>query len=182
MRFAFEETIHHPIDRVYPVLRDRLSEMVPFLESVDSIELLSRTEEADGRLRLLNVWQGNALQAPTVVRPFVTRDLIKWKDHAVWNDPENRVEWRFEAFHLDQLFDAQGANIFTAASDRSTCIEISGSLDVYPERVPGVPRLVARRFGPRIESFVIGLITPNLAQLPGAVEAFLDREDEEVDP
>jgi hypothetical protein len=182
VHFAFQETIHHPIDRVYPVLRDRLAEMVPFLESVDSIEVLSRTEEADGRLRLLNLWQGNARQAPSVVRPFMTRDMVRWKDHAVWNDRENRVDWRFEAFHLDRLFDAQGANVFAAVADRSTRVEISGSLDVYPERVPGVPRLVARRLGPRVESFVIGLITPNLAQLPHAVQEFLDREDKGVDP
>jgi len=134
------------------------------------------------RLRLLNLWQGNARQAPTAVRPFMTRDLVRWKDHAVWNDQENRVEWRFEAFHLDRLFDARGANAFSAVDDGSTRVDISGTLEVYPERVPGVPRLVARRIAPRVESFVIGLITPNLAQLPRAVQEYLDQEDKGVDP
>jgi len=182
MHFAFDETIHHPIERVYPVLRDRLPAMVPFLESVESIEVQTRTEEGDGRLRLLNIWQGSTSQAPSAVRPFMSRDMLRWKDHAVWNDAEKRVEWRFETFHLDRLFDAHGANTFTPAEGGATRIEIAGTLEVYPERVPGVPRLLARRLAPRIESFVIGLITPNLAQLPRAVQAYLDREAEGVDP
>ena len=172
MRFAFDETIHHPLERVYPVLRDRLPEMVPYLESVESIEVQSRTEEADGRLRLLNVWQGNASQAPTAVRPFMSRDMLRWKDHAVWNDAENRVEWRFETFHLDRLFDARGANTFTAVDGDRTRVEISGSLDVYPERVPGVPSLLARRFRGPIEDAIASQIRPNLENLAVSIRAY----------
>ena len=49
-------------------------------------------------------------------------------------------------------------------------------LIVYPERVPGVPRLLAKRLSPAVESFLIELVTPNLKYMPHAVQALLDSE------
>jgi hypothetical protein len=39
-----------------------------------------------------------------------------------------------------------------------------------------VPRLLAKRLQPKVESFLINLVTPNLKYLPKAVQALLDSE------
>ena len=63
-----------------------------------------------------------------------------------------------------------------AAGDDATQIRLTGSLQVYPERLPGVPRILARRVGPAVEKWLMNMVTPNLARLPRAIQALLDSD------
>ncbi|RME21786.1 MAG: hypothetical protein D6806_14075, partial [Deltaproteobacteria bacterium] len=83
----------------------------------------------------------------------------------------------FETFHFDRLFDCGGENRMSATRDGHTLLRIRGKLDVYPERIPGVPRIVARRLKPSIEKFIIDMVGPNLQNLAAGLQRLLDEED-----
>jgi hypothetical protein len=178
--FEYVEHISHPVDKVFEVLQNHLTVLIPRLPGVDAIEEESRVVEGT-TTRITNLWHGNSASAPAPARPFVTRKMTTWRDHAVWDADKREVQWRFETLHFDKLYDCSGVHYFTdeANSDGSVGaqLRITGALSVYPARVPGVPKLVARSVAPMIEQFLIEMVTPSLKELPLAVQGHLDAAD-----
>ena len=168
------DEIAYPLDTVYGVMRDDLPKLVPFLPQVKYIEVLSREDSEPGSIRIVNKWQGTLDQAPRVARPFLKEEMVAWKDHARWVDADHRVEWRFESLVGDRYFDCNGENFFEAVGEGSTRVKITGELKVHPERLPGVPKFLARKVAPAVEKYIINLITPNLRNLAQGVRGYLD--------
>ena len=51
------------------------------------------------------------------------------------------------------------------------------NLEIYPERVPGVPKLLARKFRPQIENVIQKQVSPNLKNLAVSVRRYVaDKE------
>ena len=48
MRIEKEEFLLHSADEVYPLVRERLHELLPHLPGIESIEVLSRTAAGKG--------------------------------------------------------------------------------------------------------------------------------------
>jgi len=176
MDFEFKEPVSYPVDAVYHALRDRLPELPAFLPEIDGIELVERDEHGDGGLSVINIWQGNQRSAPKGVRPFISKKMLAWRDVATWYEDPLRVEWRFETMHFESLYTCSGINYFEAATDNTTIIRLTGSLHIYPDRVPGVPKILARRLAPTIEKWLMNMVTPNLARLPRAIQELLDQD------
>jgi hypothetical protein len=176
LEFEYKEQITYSLDIVYPVVRDRLVDLPAHLPNVDFIDELSRHEKEPGRHHIVNEWHGNSKTAPGPVRPFLSDAMTNWRDYALWNDDEYSVRWRFETTYFERLYTCEGVNYFEENDIGGTQIRLTGELIVYPERVPGVPRLLAKRLQPKVESFLINLVTPNLKYLPKAVQALLDSE------
>ncbi|MBN2496266.1 MAG: hypothetical protein JXR96_16860 [Deltaproteobacteria bacterium] len=174
--FCEQVVIAHPIERVYSTLRDRLAELVAYTPALESVETLERSEPEPGRVHLVNRWQANRSAAPKIVRPFMTRSLLSWKDVAEWDQASWSTRWRFETFHFDKLFDCEGHNCYEEV-EGGTRFTMNGSLSVYPERMPGVPRTMAKRLGPRVERFILKLVRPNLTALIHGLQGFLDQAD-----
>ncbi len=175
MKLHTESIVTHPLEKVWETMRDRLPELTPFLSGAESIEVAEREELGPGKVRMLNLWQGNKSVAPKAVRPFLTKGLLRWKDHAEWDDQTRQVHWRFETFHFDKLFDCRGENLFETTAEGHTKITIAGNLDIYPERMPGVPKFLARKLKPKIENFISKLVGSNLADLANGLQKFLDQ-------
>ena len=173
MEFAIDEVIAGQIDAVFAVMRDRLVELVPFLPEVQSIEVLEREDLGPGRLRFVNLWQGKPDAAPKAVRPFISGNMLRWKDHAQWDEAAKKVQWRLEPFHFGTLFECRGEDLFAALPDGRTKMMIKGTLNIYPERVPGVPSFLAKRLRPDVEKFVMNLVTPNLRGIAGGITKYL---------
>ncbi len=177
MQFEFEETIPGPIDRVYDMLRDRLTDLVPYLEAIDSIEVLERDDDDDGQTKIVNLWKGNARLMPLMARPFVTKAMTKWKDHATWGERERTIEWWFEPAKFSSLFTCTGLTRLENLGDETTLFHIKGELDVYADRVPGVGKRMAKKLGPTIEKWAIKKVRPNLMQVPKALQSFFAEEE-----
>ena len=45
MEFRIENNLSHPVDKVFEAYRDRLPDLVPFLDEIEAIEVLDRKEE-----------------------------------------------------------------------------------------------------------------------------------------
>ncbi len=176
MKFEFSATIDGPLARVEPLLRDRLPELVPFLLTVKAIELLERTTPNPGEIYMLRLWEGNRKMMPPIARPFVTRSMRLWKDHAHWFEEDLRIEWRFEPFRFKKLFTCSGTNYIDDLGDDTTRVRMTGELVVHATRVPGIGMRLAKRLAPRIERWIIATIEPNLLQVPHAVQALFEAE------
>lgn len=177
MDFEYSEIVTYPQAVVYPTLRDDMSELLPYLPNVDEVEVIERHPPEDGTQRIVNKWFGNNESAPAAVRKLVSRDMITWIDHALWKDAESHVEWRMETVKFDGLFDCSGVNHFDDVGDGQTRIRITGSIQIYPDRIPGVPRFLARKLQGPIERYMIDSITPNLAAMPSAIQRYLDSKN-----
>jgi len=173
MDFQFDEVIGFSAERVYSALRDRTPELVPYLPEVDRIETVERVTQEDGRLRLTNVWQGNKKSAPFAARPFLTKQMMQWRDVATWDEAERRLHWKFETMHFESLFQCEGTNYFESVDDGSCKLRVTGTLETYPERVPGVSNTMGRRLAPKADRWLINMLMPNISRLPGAINALL---------
>ena len=173
MQFHFDERIEFPAPMVYETLRDRTPDLVPYLPEVDSIRTTSREQLPAGHLRLINIWQGNRRSAPFVARPFLSRDMLQWKDTAVWNDTDLSLQWCFETTYMESLFSCNGKNYFEALSPTTCQFHVTGTLETFPSRIPGISVKLGQKVAPKAEEWLIDLIMPNIARMPGALTALL---------
>ncbi len=176
MNFEYSEIVTHPLDVIYPLLRDDMASLLPYLPDVKQVEVLERDPPADGKHRIVNKWYGDSSNAPAAIRPFVTDDMVTWIDHARWIDAQSHVHWRMETASLHGLYDCRGTNYLEDMGDGTTRIRLTGALEIYPEKVPGLPKFMAKRLRPHIERYLSHAITPNLQGMPRAVQRYLDEQ------
>ena len=173
MDFKVSEIINHPLEQVFAVYRDEMVSLVPYMPNVDAIEVVDR-QEADGEVKLVNRWKVSG-SIPRAVRPFFSDDMLAYLDHAHWVEAERQVSWFFELNALGDAVDCRGTNYFTAASEGSTELILTGNLKVDLAKVRGVPRFL-RGFAPKIEAFVLERVKPNLSGVAQAVEQYLNEK------
>lgn len=174
MDFQCADEIGHPAGSVLRLLRDDMPAIVPYLSDVDEIRVVERTDEPGG-VRLVNTWRASTSAAPAAVQRFVTPDLVTWNDHAFWPEGASRAEWRLEPRVGGRLFECTGTtSVLPGAREGTTRLEIRGALRIYPERVPGVPRLLAGTLRPRVEAFIVAMIVPNMKSLARGVQGYFD--------
>jgi hypothetical protein len=172
MEFRIAEIIRHPRERVYCAYRNHLTDLVSYLPNVDSIETLER-EQTDQGIRMLNRWKINAA-IPRVVRPFLHEKMMTYLDQANWLDQEHKVNWRNEIGLFPEAIDCHGTNFFNEGPHPDTTeVALTGRLDIDLSGIRGVPRML-HGFAPKVESFILNLVRPNLVAVARAVGRFLD--------
>lgn len=87
-----------------------------------------------------------------------------------------RAEWRLEPTIGGRLFECTGTTSMLAAGDDRCRIKIEGEINVYPDRLPGVPRLLASRIRGPVEQFIVNMIVPNLQSMARGVQAYFDAQ------
>jgi len=172
MKIHSVSPVHHPQEQVYRAYRDRLSEIAAYIPDIKEITVVSR-EEADGVVRLHNVWVAQR-EIPRVLQVVVKPEMLRWDDHATWKDAESCCDWVLRLRVFTESVRCRGTNRFQADGPRRCRVLLDGDLDIALERVPGVPSLLARRIGPQVERFFVSLITPNLERVNQSLERFLD--------
>lgn len=174
MEFECTDDVGYPSEAVYRLIRDDMTAIVPYLKDVDAIEVLERKEEPGG-LRLVNLWRGSVSAAPSIVQKFMTPDLVTWTDHAFWPKERTHAEWRLEPRVGGKLFECTGTTAVLKGAQEGACrIQVKGRLSVYPERLPGVPRLLANTIRSKVEGFIVSMIVPNLQTLAHGVQGYFD--------
>ncbi|MBN93505.1 MAG: hypothetical protein CL928_05445 [Deltaproteobacteria bacterium] len=176
MKINVAEPLPLSADEAFHLIRDDMPSLVPYLYDVERIEVVDRSEEGE-KVHLVNLWYGDMEKVPKPVRRFVKRDLMTWKDHATWTDHDRCAHWRLEPRMGGGVFDCTGTT--QLVPDGDTCLlKMDIDLDIHPERVPGVPKLLARKFRPLIEDTIVKQITPNLRNLAISIRRYVDaRED-----
>ena len=173
IQFNIDEVIPFPAPLVYETLRDRTPELVPFLREIDRIETVQRQRSIDGSLVLTNLWQANRQSVPRAARPFVSREMLRWRDIATWDDTQLRLDWRFETEHMEALYTCNGTNYVKPLNDTTSRLSVTGTIETFPERVPGISNRLGRRIAPKADRWLIQLLMPNIAQVPKALSQLL---------
>lgn len=171
MRIHSVSHIHHPLDRVYRAYRDELPEIAAFMPDVREIRVRARTDRPTGP-QLFNEWHASTA-IPSVAERFVTPDMLRWEDHASWVDAETHVNWNLVIPAFRDQVQCSGRNAFFADGAR-TRVVLSGELHIAVNTLPGMPGFMARRLGPKVEQFIVQLITPNLETVNQSLQDYLD--------
>lgn len=172
MRIHSESLIRHPVREVFLTYRDRLPEIAAYIEDIKEIQVNSREESGDVT-KLHNVWIADR-EVPTFARAFLKPEMLRWDDYAEWRLGEHRCYWEIKPRAFTASVKCKGTNTLVAVDANTTRVILEGDLKIDMKGVPGVPRLVAGRVAPKVEQFIVSLITPNLVKTNQSLGRFLD--------
>tara|TARA_R110002072_G_scaffold1101_3_gene9192 strand:+ start:152 stop:700 length:549 start_codon:yes stop_codon:yes gene_type:complete len=174
VRFECVDEVRHSASKVFTLMRDEMPSLVPYLDDVQEIVVTDRRQEGSS-VYVTSLWRGSANKAPKLVQKFLSPEVLSWTDHATWNQVEVcYATWRLEPKVGGRLFECSGTTTVREKTPESCEIQIEGDLRIYPERLPGVPRLLAGGLGGKIESFVVNLLVPNIQDMARGVRSYLD--------
>lgn len=169
-----KEIINRPIEEVYNLVKNDLDKLVPYLPNVSKIEVKDKSVDGS-KTHIVNHWYAIA-EMPSLLQKFLKPEIFSWKDIANWNDEENKVDYTLESFLANDLFDANGTNTFRAIGENQTELHLRCDVKIYPDKVPGVPRLLAKKVTPLVEGLIEKILAPNLTSLgKGLNEYFEDK-------
>lgn len=171
MHLSICEALPLSADEAFHLLRDAMPELVPFLHDVDSIEVIERVEQGE-QVRILNLWRGSMARVPAPARPFVTPELLSWHDHAVWTTSRRQARFRLEPLVGARIFTCEGTTTLVEGGATGAQLRLEVDLEIHPDRVPGVPRMLARKLRGPIEQTIAGQVRPNLENLAGSIRAW----------
>ncbi len=172
MEIRSESRIAHPRHAVYRAYRDRLPEIAAYIPDIRKILVHSR-EEGDGTLVLHNEWLADT-EIPKVAKSFIGPEQLRWDDFATWDDGAHHVDWRIRTKVFPDSVHCTGRNSFIEDGPDACIVRLAGILRIELKQIPGVPRFLARRITPQVESFIVKMITPNLEQVNRSIGRYLD--------
>lgn len=172
--FRTVAVVKHPRELVWLAVRDHMSDLVPRLEDVTSVLTQRRTEEPDGTIVLVNLWQART-DVPSVLKSLVKPDMLAWTDQAEWDERLWECQWQIQPVFVSGGPVCAGKTHFEPAiGGRGTRLAFNGSLDISKATIPGMPGLLAAASTSAIESFVATLIPRNFLKLAQAAGQYLD--------
>lgn len=172
MKFTIQEDIFFPIEDVFRVQRDELEALSEYLPTIENIVVDSR-EEKDGIVKLVNLWRASSTEIPRIARPFIKPEMLNWTDRAQWNSKNFRCDWETEVGFLPEAIEAAGTTRFEYDGETTTVI-IEGEIKIHAQKIPGVPRIAAKKVGKVVEKFVVKMIEPNLRETTKAISRYLE--------
>lgn len=165
MYIESEDRIEQSPDEVYPLVRDDLPKLLPYLPDVEEIKQLSFERESDTRVRVVNRWRAKAA-IPAMAKKFLPADLLVWTDRALWKDDVYQVEYKLEGFG----YDVEGTNYFSPDGD-ATLLKVTATVTIHPEKFK-IPRLLFKKVFPAVEGLVKKAVQPNLTSLAKGLKAY----------
>ena len=174
MKIHSESLIAHPLDEVYKAYRDELPRIARFIPDIKEILVKSREETPEG-VKLHNLWVADR-ELPKMIKGLVKPEMMQWDDYADWNDGETFVAWRLVIPAFKDQVRCEGRNSFYADGEH-TRVVLTGELHIKLENVPGVPKFMAKKMAPKIEEFIVKLITPNLKLVNECLGDYLDSKN-----
>lgn len=166
-----EEIVHQPADIIYPLVRDEMHKILPYLPDIANITEISREEVGENQTRIVNHWFAKE-KVPSFVKKFIKPEMFSWKDMALWRHEDYCVDFELESFMGNDIYDAKGTNYFQPAGEGITKIRVTCEVIIYPNKIPGIPRLLARKVLPAIEGLIRRTLEPNLTSLGKGLNAY----------
>ena len=165
MHIEREEFILHAADRVYPLVRDRIHELLPKLPGVESIEILSRAPAGKGKTRVKSRW---TVRPPVFVRALLPAAAFVWEEDALWIDAKYCVESQVRGF----AYESRATTFYEPASDY-TRVRIEADVTIRPEGID-VPKENLDKLLAGAEEALREAIEPNMTALVEAIREHLE--------
>jgi hypothetical protein len=170
-RIDIKDTIVYDRDTVYETFRDKLLELQPYLPDIE--EIIQESYERDGDdVHIVNIWKAADEEVPAIASKFIKPEMLQWTDRATWHDDAKACDWDMEVGFLQEAISCDGTTYYREKGD-GTEVHITGDLRVDASKIPGVPRLLAKKVGGAVEKFVVKMITPNLTEVNRGMEKYL---------
>jgi hypothetical protein len=179
MDFKTENRLEHPAKDVLEIMIHNMEKVVPFMPTIDFIETEKFEQRENGQIYILRKWKGSSSTAPKALKPFLSDEMLTWHDDALWTPEDYKVDWNLRS-SLGKLYDCGGTNYFGPHPDdeNASLIRLAGTLKIYPDRIPGIPRFLAKRVAPQAEAFILKLVSPNLTEVVSGLEKYLTAQKE----
>jgi hypothetical protein len=172
--FTSVQIVKVPVDQVWLAIRDRLDELVPYLDEIDSVAVQERSELQNGDVALVNLWRAKA-KFPAVLSSVIKTDMLTWTDRAVWHEKDRKCSWRIELHFAPDRTRCAGVTAFEPAlGGKGTRITFAGEFTLNAKGLPGVPVLLESTVAAAAESFVASLIPGNFRKLAMAAESLVN--------
>ncbi len=172
MQLHHRDIIDAPVDVVYDLVKNNLSEICSYLGNIDSIEKISLQQIDAEHTKIVNHWQAK-VDLPLLIKKFLSKELISWKDTAIWNNPKQEVHYELTSFVAKDLFIAKGHNTFKALNEGQTELTLTCTVTINAHKVPGIPKLLAAKLLPAIEGIIEKMLQPNIANLGKGIRNYL---------
>ena len=156
---------------VWQTYRDKLTQMVDAMATVDSITVISREEIKEGVL-LKNRWNISG-GVPKAIKRVVPQKLLSYDDEASWHENEYICYFTEKPIDGSEIYVCKGKNEFVELGEQ-TLLTISFELIIHPEKIPGVPNFIAKGIVPKIEQLISKEVAKNLAATAKVVEEFIN--------
>jgi nitrogen fixation protein len=170
MKFEVIDPIPLSVDEAFLLLRDQMTALVPFMEDTEEIVVVER-EELEGQVKMTNRWRASRDKIPSAVRSFIKPETLSWHDHATWTTADHTGRWELDTLGSDKLFSCRGeTSLYEEGSQ--TYLKIAIEFEVYPERVPGLPKFLAKKIGGQVEKMIGELLSSNMKQMAQSMTAY----------
>jgi hypothetical protein len=173
MRIHSESLIHHPLALVYDAYRNRLPEVAQYIPDIREIRV-HKVDENDDGAEIHNEWISDT-EMPRGINKIIRPEHLRWDDYATWNDGNHWVDWRIKTRVFTDSVQCSGRNRFVDEGGKTRVI-LEGDLQINISSIPGVPRIIGKRLTPKVESFIVRLVTPNLKRVNECLQTFLDHQ------
>jgi hypothetical protein len=172
MEIRADAHIPFPREIVFVAYRDEITNLLPYLPNVRSIEVKSRKENGNV-VEFVNEWRGGG-DIPAAIRAVLSESVLAWTDYATWRADELRCDWRTQTHAFADAVASSGTNLFLVEGEGKTLLEIRGSLTIDAKKIRGVPSMFAGKIGRAVEEFLVGKIQSNLVETANGVAKYLE--------
>lgn len=158
---------------VFSTYRDKLEELVPYLQNVKQVELKSRRDE--GNLTyLVNEWQGGG-EIPAIVRPLLADSVLRWTEFITWDQTQLTASWSIKSHIFSEAVECVGRNQFID-QEHATLVQSRGNIKIDPQQIKGTPSFIAHSLAKVVEDFLAHKIEPNLKEMGKGVNIYLSKQ------
>ncbi len=172
MLIAVDLEIPFPRPLVYGTYRDRLEKLSEYMDSVESVEVKSRSQE-EGQVYCVNEWHSKT-QIPTPIRAVLGKKLFSWTESAIWNESDFTVRWQIQTHAFTEAVSCAGENRFRAEGNK-TVVKHRGELRIDPQKLWSIPWFLRSQIAELSEKFLAQQTEGNLKQMGNAVRKELEK-------
>ena len=170
MKIESKNIVDQPIDVVFELLKNNISDLVHYLPNISSIKEVSRKTEGNTEY-VTSTWTANA-ELPSILKKLAKPELLSWNDIAEWDLDSKTVTYNLESKLASDLYTAKGKNTLTVLDDNKTEMFFSCEVTPHPENFPGVPKFLAKKIVPALEGLLKLLLEPNFKSMNKGIEEY----------
>lgn len=153
--------LRQPAEPVWATMRDRLPELVPMIDDVESITVVERELLAPHQTRLVNEWRPRQ-QIPELLRNTLHSSELGWIDRNVWDEDTGVCTWEIEPTVFTDDIRCEGTTTFQPAMGGRGCrVTFAGRFELAPGALSKLVGPLQRRAEAFIESIVTTVIPQN---------------------
>jgi len=165
--------VKHPLAPIWETVRDRLQEIAPLVDDIESVTVIERDGSQSGKVRLVNQWKSRQ-SVPGFLQGALGAGAISWLDRNEWIESTRSCHWNIEPSILRTFITCHGTTLYEPAmAGRGTRVTIEGAFDLTPGALRGLAGPLEKPVSTFVESIVSTMIPKNFRKVLEAAADFV---------